>query len=258
MASVNGGTSRAPTPTSSVELARVSAISSDPTPNSHVVDIGAEEAGGAGNRTPADERSAGAGGVRRGADRGGGGGGRLRAEESVEVDESDSSSDPEAAQRENLAKLEIDNVIWIKRSRRHRVALEEWEKKDELFAQRVDRKRKQSLSVKNEIYQLIGFYSVFQGVLLTAVSQSNLLHCNNWWTAFFLSAFASIVCIAGVIQKFHTILGWEKTIRSEDNARKVTSPRPPFPTLNQSTSSSIWLFKNVFFEQSLFKLHRVR
>jgi hypothetical protein len=105
------------------------------------------------------------------------------------------------------------------------VALEEWEKKDELFAQRVDRKRKQSLSVKNEIYQLIGFYSVFQGVLLTAVSQSNLLHCNNWWTAFCLSAFASIVCIAGVIQKFHTIWGWEKTISSEDFARKLCVKR---------------------------------
>ena len=50
------------------------------------------------------------------------------------------------------------------------MALEEWEKKDELFAQRVDRNRKQSLSVKNEIYQLIGFYSVLKGVLLTAVS----------------------------------------------------------------------------------------
>jgi hypothetical protein len=216
MASVNGGTSRAPTPTSSVELARVCVVSSGPTPNSHVVDIGAEEAGGAENRTPEGERSAGAGGVR-------GVVGRLRADEPLEFEDTDSDSDPEAVQRENLAKLEIDNVIWIKKSRRHRVALEEWEKKDELFAQRVDRKRKQSLSVKNEIYQLIGFYSVFQGVLLTAVSQSNLLHCNNWWTAFFLSAFASIVCIAGVIQKFHTILGWEKTIRSEDNARKVTS-----------------------------------
>lgn len=231
-----------PTPTSSLELARTSALSSDPTQNSHVVDIGAEEVGGAQVRISAKESSAGAGGVRGGAARAGGG--KLRADEPSEFEDTDSNSDPEAAERENLAKSEIDNVLWIKRSRRHLVALEEWEKKDELFAQRVDRKRKQSLSVKNEIYQLIGFYSVFQGVLLTAVSQSNLLHCNNWWTAFSLSAFASVVCIAGVVQKFHTIWGWEKTIGSEDIARKVNLP-PPSPTLNQSTPSNIYFFTNV-------------
>jgi len=96
----------------------------------------------------------------------------------------------------------------------------EWEKKDKLFATRIDKKKKQSNSLRNEIYQLIGFYSVFQGVLLTAVSQSNLLQCNNWLCAFFLSLFASMVTIAGVIQKFWAILALEKTIQNENHTRQ--------------------------------------
>ena len=90
------GLCRARTPTSSVELALVSAISSDPTPKSHVVDIGAEEAGGAKNQTLAFERSARAGGVRRGAARGGRG--KCRAEEPWEFEDTDSNSDSEAAE----------------------------------------------------------------------------------------------------------------------------------------------------------------
>lgn len=138
-----------------------------------------------------------------------------------EVDSHSSDSDEE---RVCLAKMEIDNIIWIRKTRRHKVALEEWMKKDELFAARSDRKRKQSLSVKNEIYQLLGFYSVFQGVLLTAVAQSSLLHCNNWWTAFSLSALASCVTIGGFIHKFWIIWSLEITIHTENISRKVIPP----------------------------------
>lgn len=133
-----------------------------------------------------------------------------------------------------LSEAEIRNIIWIKMGPEvlkevdggeghvlYKVALEHWEAKDKLFASRVEKKTKQSMSVRNEIYQLIGFYSVFQGVLLTAVAQSNLLHCNNWWSAFTLSALASFVTVFGVKQKFDTIWALEKTIATEDITRKV-------------------------------------
>jgi hypothetical protein len=140
----------------------------------------------------------------------------------------------EQKQLELLSEAEIRNIIWIKMgpkglkgvdgNKKHvlyRVALEHWEAKDKLFTTRVEKKTKQSLSVRNEIYQLIGFYSVFQGVLLTAVAQSNLLHCNNWWSVFTLSALASFVTVFGVKQKFDTILALEKTIGTEEISRKV-------------------------------------
>ena len=145
------------------------------------------------------------------------------------------ASTPEGQKEsELLSEAEIQNIMWIKMGpeglkgvdgdKKHvlyKVALEHWEAKDKLFTMRVDKKMKQSLSVRNEIYQLIGFYSVFQGVLLTAVAQSNLLHCNNWWSVFTLSALASVVTVFGVKQKFDTILELEKTIGTEGFSRKV-------------------------------------
>ena len=140
----------------------------------------------------------------------------------------------EQKQVEVLSETEILHIMWIKMGpeemkgidgdKKHmlyKVALEHWEAKDRLFTTRVEKKTKQSLSVRNEIYQLVGFYSVVQGVLLTAVAQSNLLHCNNWWSVFTLSALASFVTVFGVKQKFDTILALEKTIETEAISRKV-------------------------------------
>lgn len=126
---------------------------------------------------------------------------------------------------ENEALEEIDNVLWIKnlpitKKNRCKEALESWEKKDKLFTSRIDRKRKQSSDFQNEVYQQIGFYSVFQGVLLTAVAQSSLLHCNNTWTAALLSSLASFVTIIGVILKLRSIKELENTIASEESTRR--------------------------------------
>jgi len=126
---------------------------------------------------------------------------------------------------ESLAEIEINSLLWMKQPGNEALkeAYDTWQFKDALFASRVDKKRKQSNSLMNEIYQLVGFYSVFQGVLLTAVAQSNMLVCHNWWTAFFLSLLASLVTVAGVIQKYRSVLALEKTISNEETSRKVSS-----------------------------------
>jgi hypothetical protein len=56
-------------------------------------------------------------------------------------------------------------------------------------------------SVKNEIYQVVGFFSAFQGLLITAAAQSNLLRCNNVGFILALSAFATAVAVFGILQK---------------------------------------------------------
>jgi hypothetical protein len=129
-------------------------------------------------------------------------------------------------EEENEALDEIDNILWIKGlaitpENRCKEALKSWSKKDKLFTSRIDRKRKQSSDFQNEVYQLLGFYSVFQGVLLTAVAQSNLLHCDNAWTATLLSALASFVCIIGVLLKLRKIKELEHTIANEEHTRRV-------------------------------------
>jgi hypothetical protein len=117
---------------------------------------------------------------------------------------------------------EIKNLLEIQKSPNpiYAKALE-WSKKETLFTSRVERKKKKVANLKNEVYQLIGFFSVFQGVLLTAVSQSSLLHCNNWWSPILLSVVASVVTISGVVQKLMQIKAFQKTIHSEEQPLKV-------------------------------------
>lgn len=116
---------------------------------------------------------------------------------------------------------EIKNLVLIEESLIHKKALAEWERKEKLFTSRVERKTKKVGNLKNEVYQSIGFFSVFQGVILTAVAQSNLLHCNNWWSPILLSVLASVVTIAGVTQKLLQVSSLQKTISSEKRALTV-------------------------------------
>lgn len=97
--------------------------------------------------------------------------------------------------------MEIKKLVEIERSPVLAKALEEWTRRKTVLESRKEFLTQMISSLKDEIYQLIGFFSVFQGVLLTTVSGSNLLHCNNWWSPIFLSLFASVVAVAGVIQK---------------------------------------------------------
>jgi hypothetical protein len=101
------------------------------------------------------------------------------------------------------------------------VALEEWQGSAEVFGKRVDKRQKEVRNIVNEIYQVVGFYSAFQGLLLTAVAQSNLLHCNNLGFPLALSALATFVALVGIGQKSWNILQFNRLIRSEDPTRKV-------------------------------------
>ncbi len=48
---------------------------------------------------------------------------------------------------------------------------------------------------------MIGFFSAFQGLLITAAAQSNLLRCNNVGFILALSAFATAIAVFGIWQK---------------------------------------------------------
>jgi hypothetical protein len=102
-----------------------------------------------------------------------------------------------------------------------KVALKEWQNNADLFGNRVDKRKEESRNVRNEVYQLVGFFSAFQGLLLTAVAQSNLLHKNNRAFPLALSAFATVLTVLGVGQKNKQIRELRKTIKDEDPTRKV-------------------------------------
>jgi hypothetical protein len=101
------------------------------------------------------------------------------------------------------------------------VALEVWQSREEVIEKHVEKKEKEIRSIRNEIYQVVGFYSAFQGLLLTAVAQSSLLHWNNRGYPLALSAFATGIAATGVVQKNKIISDLKKTLASENPARKV-------------------------------------
>jgi len=76
--------------------------------------------------------------------------------------------------------------------------LEEWEKPSKASEHSQVQREARLQNAKNEVYQWIGFYSVFQGVVVTAVAQSNTLGCRQSWGPTSLSLIASIVTIVTV------------------------------------------------------------
>ena len=121
---------------------------------------------------------------------------------------------------------EVQNLIWIKRNSVYSAALEEWDRKEKLLSSRVDKKEKRSGNLKNEIYQLVGFFSVFQGVVLTAVSQlaqsqDGYHTCKKVWSPVILTALAWVVATVGVWQKLSRIDTLERDRADEDQARRV-------------------------------------
>jgi hypothetical protein len=58
-------------------------------------------------------------------------------------------------------------------------------------------------NIKNESYQLISFYIVFQGVMFAVVAQASTLNYNNSYFPTFLSWLVSLVTSVGVYQKLN-------------------------------------------------------
>ncbi|XP_024359523.1 uncharacterized protein [Physcomitrium patens] len=133
----------------------------------------------------------------------------------------DPDDDPQIA-------LKIANNLAELNSGRHpklKLAFDDWEESFGLHQKRREYKESRRDAVRNEIYQVIGFYVVFQGVIFTAVAQASMLRCQNWWTSFLLSLLTSLVTAAVVIQKVTDFWALEKTIADEKNAIKIYKER---------------------------------
>ncbi|KAG0627001.1 hypothetical protein M758_2G166800 [Ceratodon purpureus] len=112
-----------------------------------------------------------------------------------------------------LVQIEADDEL--------KCLLADWEATVSFETSRIERKETLSYHVKNEIYQLIGFFIVFQGVILTTVSQSNNLRCENWWSPFALSAIATIVTLGGVVLKSFDYVKWRNGAKQLQRHVKV-------------------------------------
>jgi len=93
-----------------------------------------------------------------------------------------------------------------------KVAFDSYSESYKATQDRVYKMEENMRSLRNEIYQVIGFFSAFQGLLITAAAQSNLLRCNNVGFILALSAFATAVAVFGIWQKITATedLRWQR------------------------------------------------
>ncbi|KAG0608308.1 hypothetical protein M758_8G095600 [Ceratodon purpureus] len=105
-------------------------------------------------------------------------------------------------------------------------ALEDWQHKQKDFAIKVSRRENKSVDLTTQIFNIIGWYAVFQGVVLTAVSQlsqsnqvGTLPMCKKIWFPITLTGFATLVTTGGILYKFRGLQELQVTILAEKQAR---------------------------------------
>jgi hypothetical protein len=123
---------------------------------------------------------------------------------------------------------DIQSLLKLDRYPEHKKAWEEWQRKGKVLNSRVSRREARSADVTNQIFNIIGWYAVFLGVVLTAVSQltqtaSNVPVCGKIWFPILLTGFGTVVTICGIIYKYTTLKSLELTIQSEREASKVST-----------------------------------
>jgi hypothetical protein len=98
----------------------------------------------------------------------------------------------------NEDKIKADLLFDIKQDKKLGCLLKDWEKQFKVARDRIETKTSRANNAKNDLYQWIGFFSVFQGVILTAVAQSSTFGCRQSWAPASLSLIASLVTVVSV------------------------------------------------------------
>lgn len=151
---------------------------------------------------------------------------------------------PASEQIASIADL-ADRRVEIDRDHRLKLTLHEWEDSLKKALLGVQFRRTSCINVKNELYQLIGFYIVFQGVVLTAVAQASLLiKCHTSWGPASLSLLASIAAIPAVHDRLKEYnvhknnLFWEI---EESNVRLTCLLFHEFENMSTGSNCRNWL-----------------
>ena len=96
-------------------------------------------------------------------------------------------------------------------------------------------------TLQSKINELIGFYLVFQGVILTSVAQGSFLRCHNWWVPFALSCIAAAAIIMAVLHMLLKLslskIELDKNRWQFDQLHLLIMSRKQRPILRLSTGS---------------------
>jgi len=121
----------------------------------------------------------------------------------------------------NADEEKADRLYEIAKCEKLSLLLKDWEKQFKVARERIETKTTRTNSAKNDLYQWIGFFSVFQGVVLTAVAQSSTLGCQQSWAPASLSLIASVVTIVSVHFKLKSYRALELNLAKETYDSKV-------------------------------------
>ncbi|KAG0557305.1 hypothetical protein KC19_11G118800 [Ceratodon purpureus] len=98
-------------------------------------------------------------------------------------------------------------------------ALKEWKDAESGLEGKVGRRTKQTDKLIYEIYQLVGLYSVFVGVVFTAALQSSNLQCQHIWSPVLLCVVAFLIIILVTRKRLKRYKELRATIKSEEKSR---------------------------------------
>lgn len=115
----------------------------------------------------------------------------------------------------NADEVKADRLYDIAKNEKLNLLLKDWEKQFKVARERIETKTTRTNSAKKDLYQWIGFFSVFQGVVLTAVAQSSTLGCHQSWAPALLSLIASVVTIVSVRFKLKSYRALEVNLEDE-------------------------------------------
>ncbi len=102
--------------------------------------------------------------------------------------------------------------------------LDDWQTQFKVARERVETKATLTNNTKNDLYQWIWFFIVFQGVVLTAVAQSTTLGCQQSWAPAVLSLIASLVTVVIVHNKLVTYKVFNASLLKETHQSQVSVP----------------------------------
>lgn len=94
-----------------------------------------------------------------------------------------------------VRRMQIENDPKLK------LHLQEWEEEKKQVLLSVESYRGRCIAVKSELYQLIGFYSVFQGVVFTASATASKVTCHSSFCPALLSLLVSVATAFSVHEK---------------------------------------------------------
>lgn len=126
---------------------------------------------------------------------------------------------------EKLLKIKVDKWDSLNEDDKEKLvakeALVEWKDQVQDLEAKVEKRTKHTNQLTNELYQLLGLYSVFVGVVFTAVLQSTRFECRHVWSPIVLCLIAYFGTLFIIDKKSKEIDNNRSLLKTDEESRKV-------------------------------------